>query len=327
VRLFRQPQLDPDPILYHFLSQPTGWDAVGEPGYLFVQGPLYDVFRPDTVDESRAFLALGVASFVSNVESYAERVQRQRQAQNRDPAAFIAQIQSESKGSVGAARLHVSQVRDFNARIALVLRTVHRRNVGNDDEAWKKWWSEDQGYAYEPSPPQPRLDLTHLQPKTTYAANIHYSCFAGGTPVHTDAGLRPIESIHIGDQILTADPRTGGLHYRPVVVAVRNQPAELLNIKLPNEEVRATGIHRFWKAGQGWVMSRDLRPGDRLRAVDGVVEIVRVDRDRTEPVYNLQLMETHSFFVGERGVLVHDNSVVQAVVPPFDAVPELAAET
>ena len=47
------PELDPDPILYHYFLQPIGWDSIGSPGFLFVQGSQYDVLRTYTVDESR----------------------------------------------------------------------------------------------------------------------------------------------------------------------------------------------------------------------------------------------------------------------------------
>ena len=46
----------------------------------------------------------------------------------------------------------------------------------------------------------------------------------------------------------------------------------------------------------------------------------------TEPVFNLKVMKAQSFFVGRRGMLVHDNSLVEPVVQPFDAVPDLAAK-
>ena len=36
------------------------------------------------------------------------------------------------------------------------------------------------------------------------------------------------------------------------------------------ETIVATGIHRFWKAGKGWTMARDLKAGDRLRMIGGV---------------------------------------------------------
>jgi hypothetical protein len=42
-----------------------------------------------------------------------------------------------------------------------------------------------------------------------------------------------------------------------------------------------------------------------------------------EPVFNLKVMRSESYFVGERGILVHDNSAVRHVLNPFDGVTEL----
>jgi hypothetical protein len=50
--------------------------------------------------------------------------------------------------------------------------------------------------------------------KPTYEDNIHFissSCFAAGTPVETLTGPRAIESVQIGDQVLSQDPGSGAL--------------------------------------------------------------------------------------------------------------------
>ena len=72
-------------------------------------------------------------------------------------------------------------------------------------------------------------------------------------------------------------------------------------------------------------MARDLKPGDVVRGLGGVATVKSVEPAGVEPVYNLKVMQAESFFVGESGLLVHDNSEVQPVTRPFDAAPELAA--
>jgi hypothetical protein len=73
-------------------------------------------------------------------------------------------------------------------------------------------------------------------------------------------------------------------------------------------------------------MARDLKPGDTLRALGGVAEVKNIKRGPVEPVYNLKVMQAQSFFVGDRGMLVHDNSPVEPVSQPFDLVPALAGD-
>ena len=73
-------------------------------------------------------------------------------------------------------------------------------------------------------------------------------------------------------------------------------------------------------------MARDLKPGDVLRAWAESPPSRASSAIGSEPVFNLKVMQAQSFFVGERGMLVHDNSPVEPVLQPFDAVPELAGD-
>lgn len=215
----------------------------------------------------------------------------------------------------------------LNARIIRVLAAATGKNLGSDREVWRKWWAEEQGYTYDPPPPSPRQDLTLWDDKPTFSAEVRVDCFAAGTPVHTLTGILPIEQIEIGDQVLTQHPRSGELSYQPVVATVHSQPGKVLKINLSDETIKATAIDRFWKVGQGWVMARDLKPGDCLRSVGGVSAVKAVEDTVSEPVFNLKVMHAQSFLVGRRGMLVHDNSPVEPVRDPFDAVPDLAATT
>jgi hypothetical protein len=95
-------------------------------------------------------------------------------------------------------------------------------------------------------------------------------------------------------------------------------------IRIGEETVVATEIHRFWKAGRGWTMARDLKPGDPIRTLGGLARVESVESDRIQPVFNLQVAEGESFLVGKQGALVHDNSLVQPVANPFDAEPGAA---
>lgn len=151
-----------------------------------------------------------------------------------------------------------------------------------------------------------------------------HACFAAGTMVRTLRGGRPIETIRAGDLVLTQDTADGRLDYRPVVTAYHNPPNETFRLDLGKESIVATGIHRFWKAGHGWIMARDVKAGDRLRTVGGAVEVVAVAKDRVQPVFNLQLDGGDDFCVGESRVIAHDNSFVNPVEHPFDGVPALA---
>ena len=152
---------------------------------------------------------------------------------------------------------------------------------------------------------------------------MRHSCFGAGTLVRTLDGSTEIEKLRAGDLVLTQGPKTGELKYQPMLTAYHNPPNATLRIDLGNETIVATGIHRFWKAGRGWVMARELKPGDALRTLAGLAVVKSVENERVQPVFNLQVADGESFFVGKAGVLAHDNSLVNPTPSPFDAVPEL----
>ena len=150
------------------------------------------------------------------------------------------------------------------------------------------------------------------------------SCFGAGTPVHTLSGVQPIESLKEGDRVLTQDTKTGALSYKPILVVHRNPPSPTYRIALGDETIVSSYFHRFWKAGQGWVMARDLEPGDRVRTLGGLVRVGSIDTADVQPVFNLDVADTADFFVGQQGALVHDNTLPDLRQAPFDASPSLA---
>jgi ribosomal protein S11 len=188
-------------------------------------------------------------------------------------------------------------------------------------EALREWWANEQGYPYTRRPPLRKRTVNHVASVVLFWSghgNGH-SCFAAGTPVRTLLGLRPIESIQVGDQVLAQDVTSGALSFEPVVALHHNSPKPTLRIDLGDEAFVATPIHRFWKVGQGWAMARELKPGDTIRRLAGTALVVSVSEEKVQPVFNLDVAERRSFFVGASGALVHDNSLVDPVLHPFDA--------
>ncbi len=256
-------------------------------------------------------------------------------------------IQSQMAALVAQSRLlsdaqnlerYNSSINELNARILPTLTRISGQDFGADPEAWEKWYTDLLGYAVQPqlaSPEKPLLveeipfDVPMIAPVVLQAgpdtiAKVRHACFGRGTPVHTLDGLRPIESILPGDQVLSQDPGNGTLSFQPVLRAIHNPPNQTLRITLGEETIVATGIHRFWKAGQGWVMARDLKSGDPIRTSRGVVKVTAVKDEAVQPVFNLEVASGQSFLVGTQGALVHDNSLVETVSEPFDAPPVLA---
>lgn len=207
----------------------------------------------------------------------------------------------------------------YDDRTLPVLTAITGQDLGVEPEKWQSWWTDQLGYAFQSSMPETKPTYTQLviDPMPTFPSG-HGACFAAGTPVHTVDGPRSIESLRVGDRVLSQDTSTGQLVFQPVIATHRTPSNSTLRLAVGGESIVATGIHRFWRAGKGWTMARELKPGDRLRIVGGTAEVESIVAGETQPVYNLDVADDRDFFVGAKGILVHDFTFVEPVLEPFD---------
>jgi len=206
----------------------------------------------------------------------------------------------------------------INQRITPILTTtLDAPDLKNDEDAWKTWWYDRLGYRYDPPPP---VSLA-VDASPQYAPPRIYSCFVAGTPVRTINGHQPIESVRVGDRLLTQDVTTGALSFQSVLVVHHNAPAKTIRVALDNgETITASTYHRFWQVGKGWAMAKQLQTGDTLRTLGGIARVVSLEPGATVPVFNLDVAGTRTFFVGMKDALVHDNTLPNPHLEPFDAV-------
>ena len=144
-----------------------------------------------------------------------------------------------------------------------------------------------------------------------YANHLRYgSCFVAGTTVATATGLVAIEKIKAGDLVWAWDEETGDVALKPVVETYINETTELTHIFVGGEEIVATPTHPFYCPVKGWTDAAHLRAGDILVLVNA--EYVVVDKVQHEllespvKVYNFQVADYHTYYVGTDGVLVHN---------------------
>jgi hypothetical protein len=183
------------------------------------------------------------------------------------------------------------------------------------------------GYAYKSPQTQSKPTYTDVVVYSADPPRAHSACFSAGTTVQSIDGPRAIETLNVGDRVLSQNTTTGALSFQPVVAVHHNPPTATLKLRLGGDSITATGIHRFWKAGKGWTMARDLKPGDIVRTLGGTARVESVESDKPQPVFNLDVAENRNFFVGKQGCLVYDYSIVQPVAEPFDREPDLTALT
>lgn len=94
----------------------------------------------------------------------------------------------------------------------------------------------------------------------------------------------------------------------------------ILDLQLANEEkpIGVTPSHPFRSADRNdWVSAGELKIGERVVTLDGTTKVVSIkQRSGKEPVYNLEVHGTHTYYVGKIGALVH-NQCAAAKLPDF----------
>jgi hypothetical protein len=242
---------------------------------------------------------------------------------------MLAAAQLRAQAAQARLVADINDIETFNAiseqlnpRIVAILQaTLDAPDHGVDEDSWHRWWYDKVGYRYEPPP---KIDVT-VNATPDLAPPRITTCFVAGTLVRTLEGDQPIEDLKVGDRVLSQNVTTGSLNFRPILVVHHNPPDETLRIKLAGGETLVSSVyHRYWRPGRGWAMARELRPGEAVRTLRGVVKIDEIQPGQSEPLYNLTVAENRSFFVGRAAALVHDNTQPDSRVEPFDTSVSLA---
>jgi RHS repeat-associated protein len=138
------------------------------------------------------------------------------------------------------------------------------------------------------------------------------SCFTGDTLVSTENGLKRIDEIEIGDKVWSYNIETGELELKEVQNVFVKENNEILHLTTSNgETIDTTTNHPFYVEEKGWIAAGDLEIGDVVYTIDGEeAEITEMVIEKfAEPVivYNLEVEDFHTYFVGNAEVLVHNN--------------------
>jgi len=162
-------------------------------------------------------------------------------------------------------------------------------------------------------------------------------CFAPGTPVLTDCGARPIETIRPGDLVLARDFATREQTFKPVTETIVTHPVQVHHLLCRVRDSRnaaedcgtdesddcpdradtfsltCTGQHPFFVIDVNrFVPAEELHAGNQLRLADGSkAEILSIAAESREPefpftTYNLVVQDFGTYFVGNHGVWVHN---------------------
>jgi hypothetical protein len=128
-----------------------------------------------------------------------------------------------------------------------------------------------------------------------------------------DGTTKPIDEIQKGDFVWSRDDKTGEMGCRQVV-RLKITPAQRvlqLQTETPNGQTETFGVteeHPFWIISHGWKSARELRPGDKIfTSTGGWVRVTGSTwQAERQTVYNFEVQEFHTYFVGESRAWVHN---------------------
>ncbi len=137
------------------------------------------------------------------------------------------------------------------------------------------------------------------------------ACFIAGTLVATEAGLDAIENIAAGDSVYAYDEESGDVALKQVVRTFEREADELVHVTVNGEEIVCTNEHPFYSPIKGWTAACKLRAGDILVTVNGEYVVVeKIQHEILESpikVYNFEVEDFHTYFVGDSEILVHNS--------------------
>ncbi len=140
------------------------------------------------------------------------------------------------------------------------------------------------------------------------ARKIPCGCFIAGTLIFTDVGAKPIEQIKLGDIVWAYNDTTGQYGQKKVIHLFQFERDSVYHIAIGKETIKATADHPFYIGGR-WLRVAELKVGDSVKLFDGsnlVIEQITVVPGRTT-VYNFEVEDYHTYYVGDTKVLVHNS--------------------
>jgi hypothetical protein len=136
-----------------------------------------------------------------------------------------------------------------------------------------EYWSIDWKFAGIKSTGEEEFTVCCAGLKGAVTSKRSHLCFTGCTPVLTDVGLVPIQTIYEDPgsyQVLTADPRTGETQWSGLSGVSRRLASRLIRVETADGNyIEATEDHPFVTSNRGVVQAGYLQEGDQLYSLPG----------------------------------------------------------
>ena len=238
-----------------------------------------------------------------------------------------------------------NNARQRNEWVSQVLGEIAGKDPEQGREGWSRWWTNLQGYAYQPPQETPRPTVVENvplidTPRPTPSVTFHSPT---GSPVKSEwkfsitPTCRSVASAPAPRSIRSTAsepsnrsksatrssrrtsrraPRLPADHGRPPQPAQPDVTGSSRRRRHASSAARSTGSGR---SGQGWVMARDLKAGDTVRHPrrPGPGRVGR-HRDRSSPSSTSTSPTPPTSSPDRPRSLVHDNTLPETRLVPFD---------
>ncbi|MFK7738405.1 MAG: polymorphic toxin-type HINT domain-containing protein [Pirellulaceae bacterium] len=233
--------------------------------------------------------------------------QAQAILRNRAEQNIRAGAAAESRARASRMLRDNESIQQRNERVLTLISATTEEAFDASPKALWQWWDRYNDADYQKSKPerlrQEASTVSYLTPSFNPET---CECFVAGTPVVTQRGEKPIESVVAGDLVLSRDLKTGKLAWKPILRATTRNPETTVRVITDGDEITCTIGHLFWVSGKGWRKAKELGSGDILHGAQQPSVVLRVQPDLRLPTYNLEVADYGNYFVGKARVLSHD---------------------
>ena len=153
---------------------------------------------------------------------------------------------------------------------------------------------------------QPGTNGSSEQPGTN-------GCFLAGTKIVSINGYTEIDKLKKGDYVLTYNEEKGTNEFKKIttVFVLNDLDEELYTIQTDNGEITLTSHHRLYTYRNDlyqYIAAEDMKVGDVVMYSNGEYHKIKTIQHKSikKTVYNLEIEDNHNFYVGEKGILVHN---------------------
>jgi hypothetical protein len=133
--------------------------------------------------------------------------------------------------------------------------------------------------------------------------------FSGDTLVWSETGPIEISRVVPQHKVLGYNEALDQSGFYTVTSRFIHNDRELVVLWIDGERINTTPEHLFMTSSAGWVPAQNLAQGDRLRSESGRLGEVQAVASVYEltPMYNLEVAEAHTYFVGTQKWLAHND--------------------